>query len=285
MLSPQLWLDYLRCENIIRHHSKSFYRAFSNLEDPARRRGVYAVYAFCRYVDDLIDVEGDLKSLMLYKNSLDAFIQGNVPNHFRWRALADTAKRFYPKDYAYQPYYMMFEGQEFDARPVRIASLDQLYYYCDLVAGSVGFMLLPILSNSTKDNLSHFALSLGRAFQLTNILRDIKEDFARDRIYIPASTMDQFHYTTADLANQINNTNFQSMWQFLAKIAENFYQEALTYIPMFPKDTQQPLYASIVIYRHILTVITRHQYDVFSRKHFVPDEEKISLLKTYKPKI
>jgi phytoene synthase len=284
MLSPQLIFDYLRCERIIRHHSKSFFRAFSTLTDSARRRGVYAVYAFCRYVDDLIDVAGDIKALMLYKNALDAFVKGNIPNHFRWRALADTAKRFYPADFNYQPYYMMFEGQEFDAMPVRMTTLDQLLYYCDLVAGSVGLMLLPILAPQATINLSQFAITLGRAFQLTNILRDIKEDFLRDRIYIPSSLMAQFHYTRDDLANNLNQAQFQAMWKHLASIAENYYQEALTYVAMFPLDTQKPLYASIVIYRHILTVIARNNYDVFTRKHFVTDEEKLSLLKSFTPK-
>ncbi len=280
-----LGLDYYRCEQVIKKNSASFYQAFSQVKDQQRRQGIFAIYAFCRYVDDLIDEKHDLQGLNRYKSELDELVKGNKVHGFRWRALAHTTKIFYESEQAFSPLYEMIEGQEFDAHPVRIETMKQLIQYCDLVASSVGKMLLPILAPKSKVNLIPFALALGRAFQLTNILRDIGEDYRRDRIYLPKSLMEKYGYHPQDLAKQTINDAFIKLWEDLAKHAEAYYQEAETYLPSFPQDTKLPLYAALVIYRQLLTVIREQKYTVMSTKHFVKDKEKIALLKEIKSKI
>jgi phytoene/squalene synthetase len=281
-MSLLLTLDYFRCQQIIKFHSASFYQAFSRLKDLQRRRGVYAVYAYCRYVDDLIDEKENLPKLLAYKSELDSFIKGHKVKGFRWRTLADTRQYYYKSEKDFVPFYEMIEGQEFDAFPVKIQTKNQLIQYCDLVASSVGKMLIPILAPNEKKDLIPFANALGRAFQITNILRDVGEDYRRNRIYLPEEVMQKFGYTIEDLANYRITPAFKLVWEHLANIAETYYQEAEPWIEHFPLDAQFPLRAGLVIYREILTVIRKANYSVMHTKHFVKDSDKIKLLSTLK---
>ena len=281
-MSLRLDLDYFLTEQIIKKNSASFYAAFSKISDKHRRRGVFSVYVYCRYVDDLIDEKNDLDQLLAYKSKLDDFVKGYPVGGFRWRTLKDTATRFYPVDYDYQAYYEMIEGQEFDAHPVRMETIDQLLQYCDLVAGSVGKMLLPILAPKATVDLKPFAIALGRAFQLTNILRDIGEDYRRDRVYLPKSLMNAHHYSLSDLKQSLVNESFIAMWEELASLAERYYQQALPMLVHFPEDTRWPLKGALLVYRAILEVIRHQQYTVMKKKHFVPDDQKMGILKQLK---
>lgn len=280
----RLQLAHWRCEQVIKKHSATFYRAFSNIQDKHRRQGIFAVYAFCRYVDDLIDERHDLKALQTYKSELDDFVKGYQKKGFRWRALADTRDRFYPEERYFAPFYEMIEGQEFDAHPVRIETMEQLLKYADLVASSVGKMLLPMLAPQSKKDLTPFAVSLGRAFQLTNILRDIGEDYRRNRIYLPSLLMKKHSYSTSDLKAQTVNPSFINLWEDIAKIAEANYQEAQTWIEFFPNDIRFSLAASLILYREILNVIRREHYQVMNQKLFVNQEEKMKLIQSLKSK-
>ena len=281
-MSFRLDLDYFFTEQIIKKNSASFYAAFSKISDKHRRRGVFSVYAYCRYVDDLIDENNDLDQLLAYKSKLDDFVKGYPVGGFRWRTLKDTATRFYPVDYDYQPYYEMIEGQEFDAHPVRMETIDQLLQYCDLVAGSVGKMLLPILTPKATVDLKPFAIALGRAFQLTNILRDIGEDYRRDRVYLPKSLMNAHHYSLSDLQQSLINKSFIAMWEELATLAERYYQQALPMLIHFPEDSRWPLKGALLVYRAILEVIRHQQYTVMKKKHFVPADQKMAILRQLK---
>lgn len=178
----------------------------------------------------------------------------------------------------------MIEGQEFDAYPVRIETMDQLLKYADLVASSVGKMLLPMLAPDSKKNLTPFAVSLGRAFQLTNILRDIGEDYRRDRIYLPSLLMKKHGYSIEDLQSQRVNPSFINLWEDIANVAETNYQDAQTWLEFFPNDIRFSLQASLVLYREILNVIRREHYQVMKQKLFVTQEEKMKLLQTLKSK-
>ena len=281
-MSFRLDLDYFFTEQIIKKNSASFYAAFSKISDKHRRRGIFSVYAYCRYVDDLIDENNDLDQLLAYKSKLDDFVKGYPVGGFRWRTLKDTATRFYPLDYDYQPYYEMIEGQEFDAHPVRMETIDQLLQYCDLVAGSVGKMLLPILAPKATVDLKPFAIALGRAFQLTNILRDIGEDYRRDRVYLPKSLMNAYHYSLSDLQQSLINKSFIDVWEELATLAERYYQQALPMLIHFPEDSRWPLKGALLVYRAILEVIRHQQYTVMKKKHFVPDDQKMAILRQLK---
>ena len=275
-----LAMDYKRVESIIKTHSKTFYKAFSRLKDANIRRGIYAIYAYCRLVDDAIDVHQDLSLLHSYKSSLDELIHGKKPKGFLWNVLHHTTTRYGYSASHFSPFYQLIEGQEFDAKPVSIQTMDQLWTYCDLVATSVGRMLMPLLASHTNDDHDAFAVSLGRAFQLTNILRDVGEDRRRDRIYLPKEIMLQFGYAREDLWNDTNNDAFQAMMKSLILLNRQLYQTAEEHLSLFTPDIRFPLHASLVLYRAILEEIELHHYDVFSKKHFVSSQKKKELIQS-----
>lgn len=275
-------IDYYRCEQIIKRNSATFYRAFSTVQDKARRRGIFAVYAFCRQVDDAIDERQDPAMLERFNRQLIALKDRGQASSFMWRALKDTLGRYFPRNYDFKPFFDMLEGQRFDTKPVAIQKMEELIHYCDLVASSVGFMLLPILAPNRKPELDAFATDLGRAFQLTNILRDIGEDYRRNRIYLPLELMQRFRIRLSDIESNQVTSHLIEGWEFLAHLAEDYYQKALMNIRAFPRDVQFALTAALFFYRGILKACRDAQYDVLSKRNFVSDAEKVNLLQQVK---
>jgi phytoene synthase len=263
---------------MIRKHSKSFYAAFQLLPNPIQRRGVFAVYAYCRIVDDAIDVDHDIKKLHHLKNELDQFVKGKVPSRFFWRALKASTSHFSYQESDFIPFYQLIEGQEFDAHQVRIPSLEQLEHYCDLVASSVGLMLLPMLAPGNYANKTSFAIHLGRAFQLTNILRDVGEDYRKDRIYLPASMMEAFQVNETMLNKPSTSAPLKALMKELIIHTRKYYDLARDQLSSFTKDVAFPLHVSLEIYAAILDVIEQKDYQILQQKHFVPTQMKKSIL-------
>jgi phytoene/squalene synthetase len=275
-------IDAWRCEAIIKKHSATFYQAFSTIRSRQRREGIFAVYAFCRYVDDIIDEEHDIQKLKLAEKKLKRFVSNREANDFRFRALKRTSNLFYSKSYDFQPYFDMIQGQQYDSNPVLVKNYEELEQYCDWVASSVGMMLLPILAPQQEVTLKPFALALGRAFQITNILRDVGEDFRRDRIYLPAQLLREFNVNLSEVIEEKITPTFIQLWEFLAGKAERYYEQALKQIKVFPRDTQFPLAAALFFYREILNACRQSNYQVIHQKNYVKQEQKITLLKQVK---
>ena len=273
--------DIKACEEIIKKNSLTFYKAFSKIKDKKKREAIYAVYAFCRYADDLIDEDRDEKGLMELKNDLDLFTEGHTPNNFRFRALRRTTKGFYPKDYDYKPFYDMIKGQQMDLDFKGYETEEELLDYCYYVAGTVGLMLIPILSKENMHQLTDFAVKLGYAMQISNILRDVGEDYKNGRIYLPKSVMEKWNYTVNDLALGIINDNFINMYEFLAQEAEGFYKQAENELHLFDPDVRIPLGLSLILYKEIINACRYANYDVFTKKNYVSDERKNELIQNY----
>lgn len=278
----QPWIDAWRCQRIIQRHSTTFYKAFSTIKNNQRKQGIFAVYAFCRHVDDVIDVQKNVHQLNQVERQLQKFVKSGVTKDFRFRALKKTAQIFYSSSYDYQPFFDMIKGQRFDSEPVVIKTVNELETYCDLVASSVGFMLLPILAPGQEKALESFAYSLGRAFQITNILRDVGEDFKRHRIYLPATLLTQFDVNLSSVIEGPISSSFIQLWEHLASKAEQYYTTALTQIKLFPRDTQFPLAAALFFYRDILNACRSAHYQVIHQKNFVSLERKKVLLNDIK---
>lgn len=272
--------DILLCETIIKENSLTFYKAFSKIKDKKKREAIYAVYAFCRYADDLIDEKHDIEGLKQLKIDLDQYKDGRTPDHFRFRALKQTTRDYYPKTYDYQPFYDMIKGQEMDADFKEIKTEKDLLNYCYHVAGTVGLMLTPILSKNYK-LLNEFAVTLGYAMQITNILRDIGEDYKNQRIYIPTEILEKANYSKEQLAHGKINDEFIHLFEYLAKKAENYYRRALDDMYLFPNDVKVPLGLAIILYREILNACRENKYDVFSKKNFVSEQKKEELIQSY----
>jgi len=269
--------DFNYCEQIIKKHSKSFYTAFSQLPKE-KALSVFAVYAFCRLADDAIDLEKNETILNKLKMDLRDLEHGKVMNTPMWRALSVVFSTF---DLQYQPFYDMLTGQRMDlhfTQPQTEADLATYSYY---VAGSVGLMLLPILSQEAEKIIQP-AKKLGEAMQRTNILRDIGEDFLMGRIYLPKETMIRFNVNTHTLAHKNINKNFVALWEDEATYAEKLYDEAMVMMPLIDSDCREALLAATLIYRELLTVVRKNNYQVFTAKQKVSNQRKRQLLLSVK---
>lgn len=262
--------DYQYCEEIIKRHSKSFYYAFSRLPKE-KAQAIFAIYAFCRRADDSVDLGGtnekQLFAVMNLEKKLALFEQGILIEEPIWRALADVFERY---DMSIQPFYDQLIGQKMDIDFVSPKNLAELETYCYYVAGSVGLMLLPVLASQSDKDISQHAINLGTAMQLTNILRDVGEDFKDiDRVYLPLSELVEENYTKQDLAQKKVNANFIRIWEKLAHRAEQLYSEVEQGFNYFDEDSRLQVKLSAAIYRELLNAVRKSNYDCFTKRNSV----------------
>lgn len=272
--------DYEKCEQIIKEHSKSFYEAFSRLEDVNQRNAIYAVYAYCRYSDDIADELASVKELEGLRNTLDQFVEKNSANDFIFRALSDVRAKFYHSDFDFKPYYDMLDGHLMDLNNYEYNTLEDLLLYSKRVASSVGHMLIYILApNGDINKLNEVANDLGIAMQITNILRDIGEDYENGRVYIPQDIMNKYGLTVEMIKNKEINEAFINTFNYLASISYDYYFKALSNLDQFPKNSRLILNYALVIYREIIQACVDANYDVYSKKNYVSNFRKLKLIK------
>ncbi|MGP1906568.1 phytoene/squalene synthase family protein [Metabacillus sp. JX24] len=267
---------YQQCEEVIRHHSKTFYKAFSLLP-PKKRKAVWAVYAFCRIVDDIVD-EGERPSeeLMEFTAEFDSFLRGDYSrDNFMWVALHDTFTNY---DMDVEAFRDMIKGQGMDLVKIRYQSMEEVLDYSYHVASTVGLMLLPVLAPKKTNVLREGAIALGLGMQLTNILRDIGEDLERGRIYVPEEVMARHKMTEFDLQQQKVTPEFIRVWEHLAAEAEKHYDTAMLTMHEYPLHSRAPVKAAGHFYRAILNKIRLNDYNVFGERNFVSSEEKHAIL-------
>ena len=273
----QLKEDYDVCEEIIRKHSKSFYFAFSNLPKD-KARAIYGIYAFCRTADDSIDEAGSKEeqaaALDQLKNELEQFERGEIIEKPVWRVLKDVFSRY---DMSIKPFYDQLKGQEMDHHFTAPSTLEELENYSYHVAGSVGLMLLPILATRTKKDLTRAAIDLGVAMQLTNILRDVGEDYHEiKRIYLPGNFLEKENYQKEDFEKNVVSPAFIRIWETIAKRAEFLYAEFQQSVPDFDRDSQFSVLLSANVYGGILNAVRKNNYDCFTKR------SKVSLINRQK---
>ncbi|WP_430786569.1 phytoene/squalene synthase family protein [Virgibacillus flavescens] len=275
--------DYQYCEEIIKQHSKSFYTAFSRLPKE-KATAVFAIYAFCRLADDCVDKGGTKKDKMealdLLETELQTFENGHYIDQPLWRALRDVFNRY---EMNIQPFYDQLTGQRMDVKFVIPETLEHVEEYSYYVAGSVGRILLPILASETNHDLTQVGIDLGVAMQITNILRDIGEDYRyNDRIYLPLSEMAAESYTEIDLLNQTINPAFIRIWEKMALRAEDLYESFEEHVSCFDKDSQLAVLLSSRIYRGILNAVRQNKYNCFSKRNYVSAMEIQRIYRTTK---
>ena len=212
--------DYERCAEITRTSSSNFYYAFMLL--PAeRRRALHAVYAFCRFIDDIADdeVSGDPAKLLGDGARNWSAFTAATPTRAISRALADSIRTFNIPRVHFEE---LINGIEMDLSQKRYATFADLYPYCHRVASVVGLICIEIFGYRNPD-AKVYAENLGIAFQLTNILRDVSEDAARGRIYIPLEDLARFEVTEKEILAGIYSANFVRLMEFEAERAHEFY--------------------------------------------------------------
>jgi phytoene synthase len=216
---------YQECRAITRREARTFYFAFLTLP-AARRKAIYVAYAFCRHCDDAVDTnrstQDKMALLLNMRESLDQMYHGHTTEAL-YLALADVVERY---DIPQQYLQDVMAGVESDLVKNRYQNFEELRRYCYQVASSVGLICLQIFGYKDSDAKAR-AIDLGLAMQLTNIIRDVREDLELDRIYLPQDEMAQFHYTEAALRSGQSNESFTALMQFQAQRARFYFQSGL----------------------------------------------------------
>lgn len=256
---------YAHCEDLTANHSRSFYMA-SALMQPEIRRAIRALYAFCRTTDDIVDRSaGDVHANL--ETWREQALSWHPPKHDLVAvAWADArAKYAVPQRYAEQ----LIDGVARDIEQSSYTTFDDLTTYCYGVASTVGLMSMHITGYESGDAV-RYAIRLGVALQLTNILRDVTEDWRRGRIYLPQEELHEFGLSNADIAESVENGAYDQRWrafmQFQVGRAHHIYEEAWPGIQMLHPQGRLAIAAAATFYRDILDDITAHDYDVFSRR-------------------
>jgi 15-cis-phytoene synthase len=282
-MNPILLSSRAACRAMTRHHAKTFYFA-SHVLPAQKRSDAYAVYAFCRHVDDEVDLAPDeaarnlaitrLRILLNVVYEPDTPIVGRE-NPMLWLpSFTETIRRrAIPKTY----FEELIAGVEMDLGRVRIKDWPELDRYCYHVASVVGLIMVHVMTEPAPELLRP-ARDLGTAMQLTNILRDIGEDWQRDRVYLPADELERYKLCEEDLANQRCDELFRALMRMQIDRAREYYRAAEPGILKLPDDGSRYCARLMsTVYGAILDEIERANYQVFDKRVSVSMPRKVWL--------
>ncbi|MCU1287329.1 MAG: farnesyl-diphosphate farnesyltransferase [Acidobacteriales bacterium] len=297
MSDRQLSMAYVVCRGVARSQAKNFYYAFLALPRH-KRNSLCAVYAFMRHADDISDDPGltldqRRSQLQAWAYSLRRAVEGERSDDPVILALADTQSRFkiplrlFEQLVAGTAMDLQFAasaaaGSSATGPVVPYRTFDELYRYCYHVASVVGLVCIHIFGY--KDAAAEaLAEQTGVAFQLTNIIRDVKEDAQMGRVYIPEEDLVRFQRSPAELTPEKLSNGFQSsaftpLLEFESQRAREFYKAAEQLIPLIEDDSRPCLWALVEIYRRLLDKIAARNYNVFQEKVRLTVPEKLSVL-------
>lgn len=275
---PSITESYEHCCRVARSRARNFYYSFVLLPRE-QRNAICAVYAFNRRCDDLSDepgdgVEGRRLAIERWRCELRASLSGRQGEDPLWPAFCDTVARY---KIPHQYFHDMIDGISSDVEPREIETFDELYRYCYRVASVVGLTVIHIFGFKSQDALP-LAEKCGIAFQLTNILRDIREDAGRARIYIPTEDLERFHVFPSDLFEGKRSEEFVALMEFETARAKAFYRESAPLVNLVASQTRSSLWALIEIYSRLLARIESTNYDVFSRRIELPARQKLAII-------
>lgn len=268
---------YSAARRITKQHAKTFY--FASFFLPRKKRyAAYALYALCRQSDDAADKSqphAQIGNIHAMRELIAKAYSGDTTKHPLLLAFRDTVRTYtIPKAY----FDELIEGMLMDAQQIlRLADEGQLYRYCYKVAGVVGLMMLHIFGPVNPANKEH-AIELGIAMQLTNIIRDVKEDYQRGRIYLPSEEMRCFDVTEEDIQRGYVTPQVKKLFDYQITRARDYYSRAQPGIAMLAnKHTRTVTAIMSSLYAAILQAVIDNGYDVFSKRVYVGLGRKISL--------
>ena len=273
-MSTTLEESYRLCRQTARRTGKNFYYSFIVLPRE-KREAMCAIYAFMRRSDDIADGAANpalaSEGLRAWRAKVDAALKGQNSAEPILPALADTVRR-----YRIEPrqFHELLDGTEMDQTKTRYETFAELYRYCYRVASVVGLIVLPIFGY--KDKAAEVpAEACGIAFQLTNILRDVKEDAKLGRLYLPREDLLRFGVEEADIVNARATPQFIELMKFEAARAREYYAKARPLLGMISKDSRGTLAVMMAIYGGILDKIERRNFAVFGPKICLTAAEKL----------
>jgi phytoene synthase len=265
MIADSIAADDDACAAVLRGSASSFALPI-RLLPPAKRRATTALYAFCRKADDIvddgIDRESARQTLARFQEGLDTALRGDGADDAVLRAVADAVRRFgIPPRYLHE----IIEGVRMDLDQADYRSFDDLQVYCRRVASAVGLAAIHIWGFHSDDALGP-ADACGLAFQLTNILRDIPEDLARGRVYLPADDMAACGCSRTDLESMRIGPGFTKLASMEVARAEAFFDDASRLDRLLSADGRLVFRAMFGVYRAMLAEVRRAGHAIFTTK-------------------
>lgn len=276
---------YSHCRLITKEHAKTFYMATRFLPNE-KQRGIFAIYGLCRYLDDLVDEAEDLilnkaitveqveEKLSTFKDHLIRVYNGECANDPILKAFSDTLLQY---DISIELPLLLMDGVKTDLVKSRFENFEEVYDYSYKVASVVGLMTSEVFGYTNPKALD-YAVDLGIAMQLTNILRDVGEDLQRGRIYLPQDELKQFDISEQQLFQNRKDENFIELMKFQIERAREYYRRADIGISMLSSDSRLPVYLARHNYSRILNKIEENEYNVFDTRAYLNYTEKLSIL-------
>jgi phytoene synthase len=273
-MTPSEAQDY--CSTLTKGSGSNFYYSFLFLPKP-KRHAMYTVYAFCHEVDDAVDDPGlgndPQEQLNSWRAELTAAYQGH-PTHAVTISLAEHARRLHiPKEY----FEELIAGMEMDLTMTRYPSFDDLSLYCYRVASIVGLICLKVFG-TTSPQARDYAIALGKAFQLTNILRDLKPDADRGRIYLPQEELAKFNCDESTILEKRYTPSLLQLLKFQCARARDYYEKAHSIFKNLPASDRKALTPAEImraVYSRILDQIEASEYQVFGPRISLPSSQRL----------
>jgi len=260
--------DLAVCREIHRHYGTTYYYATSLFPSRIRDR-VHGLYAFVRVPDEWVDQPSNMSlaekqsKLETWRTQMLKGLEGARPEHPAMRVFCDVARECsMPVDEAHCFLNAMLQ----DLTHSRYETYDDLRQYMRGSAGAIGILMCYAMETAPDPDSIGGAMSLAEAMQLTNFLRDVKEDYGRGRIYLPQEDLDRFGVTEADIARQETSDRFKNLMRFEIERARSLYACSDEGIKKLPVRVRKAVLLARLLYSQILNCIEGQDYDVFSKR-------------------
>lgn len=275
-MDAKLDQSYKFCETLARCKARNFYPAFRLLPSP-QRRAMCALYAFMRVADDLADEAGEPDSkqaaLAEWRGNFSAALEGRYSHPLHPALHHALVSYSVPCEYL----YAVLDGVEMDLFQETYATFEDLYKYCYRVASAVGLACIHVWGFHGSD-APKYAEKAGIAFQLTNILRDLKEDSERGRIYLPQEDLRRFRFTADELRQGRRSENFLALMEFQVKRAREYYKASEPLGALLQPAGRGVFRVLSQTYKSLLDAIEKRGYDVFSERIRISRWRKMQLV-------
>jgi phytoene synthase len=262
-------------QRLARSTGSNFYYAFLLLPR-SRREAIQNVYGFCRIIDDIVDEpragRDPAAELDKWREEIHACFQGWPATPFGER-LVNSIEEF---ELPMEPFLDLIDGMEMDLHCERYETFADLREYCYRVASAVGLICIEIFGYQSL-HTREYAVNLGLALQLTNILRDLKEDVNRGRIYIPMEDVERFAYSEAGFRSNLFNAPFIEMMKFERDRAASYFDRAAGSLSSEDRPSMFAAETMAAIYRELLDKIQAARFDVYRNRIFVPKKRRLRI--------